>query len=259
MLADVSAKLLGQFVENLEQTVLVDALEAEVEEAEEALEELVEEAVEEALEEAVEEALEVEAALEAVEEAVAEDEQDVVDQQAFVKAEAEVDRAVRRIDSPEPEAIDLLEHAGLPGAQAPDPGARRDRRGHRGVAPPPPDAVTGPAERARVAELLGRPPMGEFEVVVRRADGEPVVIRNHPLLPDGTPMPTRYWLVDAALRAAVGTLESHGGVRRAEAEVPADAVARAHAAYAAERDAAAARRTTPDRHRPGAWAAPARA
>lgn len=114
VLADVSAKLLGQFVENLEQTVLVDALEAEVEEAEEALEELVEEAVEEALEEAVEEALEVEAALEAVEEAVAEDEQDVVDQQAFVKAEAEVDRAVRRIDSPEPEAIDLLEHAGSP-------------------------------------------------------------------------------------------------------------------------------------------------
>lgn len=97
--------------------------------------------------------------------------------------------------------------------------------------------MTGPAERARVAELLGRPPRGAFEVVVRRADGEPVVIRNHPLLPDGTPMPTRYWLVDAALRAVVGTLESHGGVRRAEAEVPADAVARAHAAYAAERDA----------------------
>lgn len=97
--------------------------------------------------------------------------------------------------------------------------------------------MTGRAERARVAELLGRPPMGEFEVVVRRADGDPVVIRNHPLLPDGTPMPTRYWLVDAALRSAVGTLESHGGVRRAEAEVPVADVARAHAGYAAERDA----------------------
>jgi hypothetical protein len=93
-------------------------------------------------------------------------------------------------------------------------------------------------ERERVAELLGRPPMGEFEVVVRSPSGDPAVLRNAPLLPDGTPMPTRYWLCDPALRAAVGTVESHGGVRRAEAEVPADAIAAAHAAYAAERDAA---------------------
>ena len=32
-------------------------------------------------------------------------------------------------------------------------------------------------------------------------------------------MPTRYWLIDPALRSAVGRLEAEGGVRRAEAEV----------------------------------------
>jgi hypothetical protein len=80
--------------------------------------------------------------------------------------------------------------------------------------------------------------MGEFEVVVRAADGTPAVLRNEPLLPDGTPMPTRFWLCDPALRSALGTLESDGGVRRAEAEVDASALAAAHARYASERDAA---------------------
>jgi hypothetical protein len=89
-----------------------------------------------------------------------------------------------------------------------------------------------------VTLLLGRPPQGDFDVVLRSDDGRPVVIRNAPLLADGTPMPTRYWLVDEALRRAVSTLEAGGGVRAAEAEVdPAD-VAAAHARYAAERDAA---------------------
>ena len=89
-----------------------------------------------------------------------------------------------------------------------------------------------------VTLLLGRPPQGDFEVVVRRADGSPVVIRNAPLLGDGTPMPTRYWLVDEDLRRAVSTLEASGGVREAEAAIDPDEVAAAHARYAAERDAA---------------------
>ena len=91
-------------------------------------------------------------------------------------------------------------------------------------------------ERARVTELLGRAPMGDYEVVVRRADGDPVVLRNAPLLPDGTPMPTLYWLCDPALRSAIGTLESEGGVRAAEDELGVEVIARAHAVYAAERD-----------------------
>jgi uncharacterized protein len=93
-------------------------------------------------------------------------------------------------------------------------------------------------DRARVAALLGRPPQSAFEVVVRTASGDPVVIRNAPLLDDDTPMPTRYWLVDPGLRAAIGRLEAAGGVNRAEREVDADALAAAHDRYRAERDAA---------------------
>ncbi|MGH8997614.1 MAG: DUF501 domain-containing protein [Acidimicrobiales bacterium] len=96
----------------------------------------------------------------------------------------------------------------------------------------------GGGDRDAVAALLGREPQGAFEVVVRRADGGPVVIRNDPFLFDGRPMPTRYWLVDPELRESVSRLEAAGGVRRAEAEVDPDALADAHRQYAHERDAA---------------------
>ena len=62
-----------------------------------------------------------------------------------------------------------------------------------------------------------------------------MVIRNAPVLPSGRPMPTRFWLVGEPERTWVGRLESAGGVDRAEAEVDDDALAAAHAAYAAER------------------------
>jgi hypothetical protein len=89
-----------------------------------------------------------------------------------------------------------------------------------------------------VSRLLGRPPAGPFEVCVRDTDGSPVVIENAPLLDDGTPMPTRFWLVDAELRARVSRVEAAGGVRRAARTVDAGALADAHARYAAERDGA---------------------
>ena len=91
---------------------------------------------------------------------------------------------------------------------------------------------------SRMTELLGRPPSVDYLVVVTEADGSPVVIRNEPLTHDGRPMPTRYWLVGAAQRAAVSRLESEGGVRRAEAEVNPLSLEDAHGRYAAERDAA---------------------
>lgn len=94
-----------------------------------------------------------------------------------------------------------------------------------------------------VAQLLGREPSGDFDVVVRNLSGSPAVIRNAPILADGRPMPTRYWLVDDRLRRLVGRLESEGGVRAAEAAVDAAELAAAHARYAAERDAA-----VPDGH-----------
>ena len=81
-------------------------------------------------------------------------------------------------------------------------------------------------------------PSGDFEVVVRDAAGAPAVIRNAPLLRDGRPMPTRYWLIDEGLCRLVGRLESAGGVRAAEAAVDPRELADAHARYAAERDAA---------------------
>jgi exopolyphosphatase/guanosine-5'-triphosphate,3'-diphosphate pyrophosphatase len=64
------------------------------------------------------------------------------------------------------------------------------------------------------------------------------VICNDPLLEDGRPMPTRYWLVSKQLRQAVGRLEAAGGVREAEAAVDPKALADAHRRYAAEREAA---------------------
>jgi hypothetical protein len=90
---------------------------------------------------------------------------------------------------------------------------------------------------ARVRELLGRRPQGRFAVVVRDAAGDPVVIRNAPLLDDGTPMPTRYWLIGPDLVAAVGRIEAGGGVRAAEADIDPEEIADAHRRYAAARDA----------------------
>jgi len=71
---------------------------------------------------------------------------------------------------------------------------------------------------------------------VRSDSGEPVVIRNAPLLDDGTPMPTRYWLVGGDEREAVSRLEAAGGVRAAEAAVDPDVLEAAHRRYAVERD-----------------------
>jgi len=94
-----------------------------------------------------------------------------------------------------------------------------------------------PNDTSSVESLLGRRPRSAYEVVVSDAD-RPVVIRNEPLAEDGTPMPTRYWLVGAPERAAVSRLESAGGVRAAEAAVDPVALQAAHDGYAAERDRA---------------------
>jgi hypothetical protein len=94
VLADVSTKLLGQFVDNLEQTVLVD--EAVVEEAAEVVEE-------------AEMALAAEIEAEAVEADAA-----VVGGYATAGVPGSSRPTVRKVDMPEPEAIDLLEHAGSP-------------------------------------------------------------------------------------------------------------------------------------------------
>ena len=90
----------------------------------------------------------------------------------------------------------------------------------------------------RLALLLGREPRQPYDIVLSDAEGWPIVIRNGPVLADGSPMPTRYWLVGRKQCLAVDRLESAGGVAFAEAAVPADELERAHRLYAAERDAA---------------------
>lgn len=115
-----------------------------------------------------------------------------------------------------------------PGGESPRVGAPR-RSGQGAV-------VDQGDDRDAVEAMLGRPPLGRFTVVVRRPDGSPRVIRNEPVLEDGSPMPTRYWLVDREDRRLIGRLEADGGVRRAEADVDAAALEEAHARYAAERE-----------------------
>lgn len=90
---------------------------------------------------------------------------------------------------------------------------------------------------AAVTQLLGRKPSGEFEIVVRDATGAPVVIRNAPFLHDGTPMPTRFWLLSSDVHRRIGQLESAGGVNAAEAEVDPVALEEAHRRYDEERTA----------------------
>jgi len=92
-------------------------------------------------------------------------------------------------------------------------------------------------DRSRVAELLGREPAGAFEVVVRDDVGDPIVVRNAPFLDDGTPMPTRFYLIGAELVRDVSRLEAAGGVKAAEAAIDADDLAALHRRYGAERDA----------------------
>lgn len=103
---------------------------------------------------------------------------------------------------------------------------------------PPVTVVEAAEDVAYVEACLGRRPNCRWSVAARTLDGRPTVIRNDPFLEDGTPMPTRYWLVDPDLLRRVGTLEAGGGVRRAEAAIDPMLLADAHRRYAAERDAA---------------------
>lgn len=96
----------------------------------------------------------------------------------------------------------------------------------------------GGTDRERVAALLGREPRGAFDVVVRDADGDPVVVRNAPFLDDGTPMPTRYYLVGEELVKAVSRIEAAGAVDQVEAELDDGVIAEIHRRHELERDAA---------------------
>src|SRR5258708_40276307 len=97
--------------------------------------------------------------------------------------------------------------------------------------------AAAPADVAALTERLGRAPQADFEVVVRDAAGGPVVVRNEPFTRDGTPMPTRYWLVDPELNLRISRLEAAGGGRSAPAEGAPGAGKGPHHADAAARGA----------------------
>lgn len=93
------------------------------------------------------------------------------------------------------------------------------------------------ADHARVCELIGREPRGDYSIVVRNASGDPVVLRNAPLLYDGTPMPTLYWLIGPHEVREVSRIEAEGGVNEVEALLGLEQISDVHRRYAAERDA----------------------
>ena len=92
-------------------------------------------------------------------------------------------------------------------------------------------------DHARVCELIGREPRGDYDIVVRTSTGDPVVLRNAPLLHDGTPMPTLYWLIGPHEVREVSRLEADGGVNKVEEILGLDLIADIHSRYARERDA----------------------
>jgi len=97
-------------------------------------------------------------------------------------------------------------------------------------------------DRSVIEVQIGRPLRAESVVVSRCHLGLPVVVRVPPILDDGTPFPTLYWLTCPLANTRIGRLEGAGGVKRMEAKVDADsrfagAVEEAAAHYTSERDA----------------------
>ena len=98
------------------------------------------------------------------------------------------------------------------------------------------------ADRAAVAEQLGRPPRALHAVAHRCPCGHPTVVQTAPRLPDGTPFPTLWYLTCRRLNSLVSRLESAGLMREMTERLATDpelaaAYRRAHESYLAERDA----------------------
>jgi hypothetical protein len=96
-------------------------------------------------------------------------------------------------------------------------------------------------DREVVEAQIGRPLRAPSEAVSRCHLGLPVVVKVPPILDDGTPFPTLYWLTCPLATTRIGRLEGAGGVKRLEAKTNADAdfaaaLEAANDFYAAERD-----------------------
>jgi len=110
-----------------------------------------------------------------------------------------------------------------------DPAAEPPRPGPGGVATgvttgeaAAPAAGVSPRDLRVVAGQLGRPPRPMSAVVARCPHGYPAVVEMLPADGQGRPFPTLYYLTCPTVVAAVGALESAGGVRRLQRALDAD-------------------------------------
>ena len=91
-----------------------------------------------------------------------------------------------------------------------------------------------------IAAQLGRPPRAVVCVAHRCRCGKPAVVATRPVLADGTPFPTTYYLTCPRATAACSTLESQGTMAAMAQRLGADpdlaaAYQRAHQSYLADR------------------------
>jgi uncharacterized protein len=82
--------------------------------------------------------------------------------------------------------------------------------------------VDADADRAVVAQQIGREPRAFRRVVVRCPFGRPAVTEQSPYDPDGEPFPTTYYVTCRHLVTAISRLEAAGGVERWSAAAQAD-------------------------------------
>lgn len=92
------------------------------------------------------------------------------------------------------------------------------------------------------AAQIERPLRAASEPVARCPLGLPTVISVPPVLDDGTPFPTRFWLTCPLANRRIGRLEGAGGVKAMEQALDDDpdllaAMTAAHQRYETERDA----------------------
>ena len=97
-------------------------------------------------------------------------------------------------------------------------------------------------DRAAVEAQLGRTPRGLRAVAHRCSCGLPDVVETEPVLEDGTPFPTLYYLTCPRAASAIGRLEASGLMNEMTDRLSSDAdlaaaYARASEDYLARRDA----------------------
>jgi hypothetical protein len=111
--------------------------------------------------------------------------------------------------------------------------------------------MTVPPDDAEVAAAqLGRPLRSSVGIAARCPLGLPTVVEVPPVLDDGTPFPTTWYLTCPLATKRIGRLEAAGGVRQLERWADHDPpfgaeLAAAHARYATARDARLAPGTSP--------------